>query len=264
MDEVRLGSASLAYELQGNGETVVFLHARPFVGWYRPLIERLAGCSTLLYHRDPPERGPFTIADDARLCIRLMDHVGCDDAHLVGHSYGALVALQLALDAPARVRSLALLEPAARGISSSEKAAAALRPVLDAHSDGDDATAMDLFLRSVGGAGYRAALDRALPDAFATAVAHADTFFGVELPAVQAWTFGPDQARRIDHPLLNVRGSHTADRFVGASDLVQTWFPRARPYTLVGASHLLMVERPEPLAEALTAFHRHPAARTNS
>jgi pimeloyl-ACP methyl ester carboxylesterase len=41
--------------------------------------------------------------------------VGIAQAHIVGRSSGANVALQLALDHPAAVRSLALLEPALPG-----------------------------------------------------------------------------------------------------------------------------------------------------
>ena len=48
-------------------------------------------------------------AADARA---LLDHLGIDRAHVVGHSYGGCVALQLALDAPRMVRSLALVEAA--------------------------------------------------------------------------------------------------------------------------------------------------------
>ena len=73
--------------------------------------------STLTYRRHlrRPDGGgyrPLTVAEDAAICARLMDHVGWPAAHIVGHSYGALVALQLAMDAsragrlrgPARTR----------------------------------------------------------------------------------------------------------------------------------------------------------------
>ena len=92
------------------------------LSWYRPLVEQLDDYSTLVYRRHlrRPEGGtyrPLNVAEDAAVCARLMDHVGWSTAHIVGHSYGALVALQLALDAPGRVGSIALLEPAARGKS---------------------------------------------------------------------------------------------------------------------------------------------------
>ena len=151
------------------GERVVLVHASPFVSWYRPLVERLTGFSTCATGAASALGGggyrPLTAAEDAATCARLMAHVGWPSAHIVGHSYGALVALQLAIDSPERVGSVALLEPAARGISSSEQVAAALEPVIAAYRSGDTAAAVDGFLRHVCGDGYRAVLDRAVPGA---------------------------------------------------------------------------------------------------
>jgi pimeloyl-ACP methyl ester carboxylesterase len=52
------------------------------------------------------------MADDTRW---LMSELGWESAHLVGHSLGGPVALELALTHPARVRSLSLLCTLARG-----------------------------------------------------------------------------------------------------------------------------------------------------
>lgn len=52
------------------------------------------------------------MAEDAR---NLMVAAGWESAHVVGHSMGGVIAQQLALDAPARVRSLSLLCTFARG-----------------------------------------------------------------------------------------------------------------------------------------------------
>jgi hypothetical protein len=59
-------------------------------------------------------------------------------------------------------------------------------------------------MRGVCGGEYRNALERALPDAFEQAVSDADAFFGQELPAVQRWSFGRDDAARVLHPALVV------------------------------------------------------------
>ena len=266
MDHFDFDDVRLTYELVEGGEPVVLVHASAFVSWYGPLVEQLPELSTLRYRRRlvPSDGGgyrPLTVAEDAAVCARLMDHVGWPTAHVVGHSYGALVALQLAIDAPARVRSIALLEPAARGISSSEAVIAALQPILVAYKSGDTARAVDLFLRHVGGDDYRAALDRVIPAAFDEALGEADLFFQAEMAAVQQWNFGPDDATRVTQPVLNVCGADTVPRFVQGSELVQSWFPQAERLTVPDAGHLLMVQNPTAIAHGLIDFFaRHPIA----
>ncbi len=261
MERVEIDGTEIRYEVrgQGGGERVVFIHASPFVEWYLPLVDWLAALTTLQYHRRPPQLPdggctPLTVAADAATCAGLLDRLGWANAHVVGHSYGAIVALQLALDAPGRVRTLALLEPAARGVSASSEAAAALGPVFEAYRRGDRAAAVDLFLGIVCGAGYRAELEQALPGGFAAAVARADVFFQAEMPAIGGWRFGPDDAAQVTAPVLNVRGTDTAPRFVEASDLVQTWFPRAEELWLADTGHFLMLRRPEEVARGLLTF----------
>jgi pimeloyl-ACP methyl ester carboxylesterase len=264
MDRLEFDDVELTYEVREGGAPVVLVHASAFVSWYVPLIERLTGLSTLRYRRRlraPAEGGyrPLTVADDAAICARLMDHVGWHRAHIVGHSYGALVALQLAMDAPERVGSVALLEPAARGISSSDQVAAALQPVIAAYRSGDKAGAVDAFLRHVCGDGYRAVLDRVIPDAGDEALREADLFFQVEMPAVQRWSFGPSDAERVTQPVLNVLGTESASRFAEGSELVQSWFPQAERLSVPDTGHLLMVQNPTALAHGLTNFFaRHP------
>lgn len=49
----------------------------------------------------------------ARYIIKLLDHLGYDDAIFIGHSFGCTLALSLALKAPDRTRALLLLAPVA-------------------------------------------------------------------------------------------------------------------------------------------------------
>jgi pimeloyl-ACP methyl ester carboxylesterase len=264
VDHWKFDDVELTYQLHTAGEHVVLVHASPFVSWYRPLVEHLGAFSTLTYRRRlaRPVGGTYrqlTVAEDAAICARLMDRLGWRTAHVVGHSYGALVALQLAIDLPDRVGSVTLLEPAARGVSSSAQVAAALHPVIAAYRSGDVAGAVDGFLRHVCGDDYRTALERVIPGAYDEALGEADLFFQAELPAVQQWSFGPIDAGRIGHPVLNVRGELSAQRFVEGSELLQSWFPRAERLFVPGAGHLLMVENPMAVADGLHDFFaRHP------
>jgi pimeloyl-ACP methyl ester carboxylesterase len=259
VDRFEFDDVELSYQLDGDGERVVFVHASPFVSWYQPLIAQLRDFSTLTYRRHlrKPADGdyrPLTVGEDAVICARLMDHLGWRTAHVVGHSYGCLVALQLAMDAPERVASVALLEPAARGVSSSEQVVAALRPIFAAYRSGDTAGAVDGFLRHVCGDDYRTTLERAVPGAFNEALDNADLFFQAEMPAVQQWSFGPDGASHVTKPVLNVLGTQSAPRFVEGAELVQTWFPDAERFSIPDAGHLLMVQNPTAVANGLTDF----------
>jgi pimeloyl-ACP methyl ester carboxylesterase len=252
---VDLDGVEVDYEVIGTGEQIAFLHARPFVSWYSPLVERLSSYSVLRYQRTPPShRSRFGIDDDAAFCARLLNHVGFDHAHLVGHSYGGLLALALACRDDLRPRSIALLEPASSGLLSPEEATAGLAPLMDAYRSQGPEVAMDQFLRAVCGDDYRELLDRLVPEAFADAMAHADQFFRVELDAVAAWNFGPHDAERIDVPVLNVVGADSAARFVHGANIVQTWLPHSLRYELPGTGHLMMAQNPGPIAERLEQF----------
>ena len=269
MDHLSFDDIELTYQVQGSGERVVLIHASPFVSWYEPLAEQLSGFSTLRYRRrlrrpDAERYRPLSVAEDSRICMRLMDHIGWTTAHLVGHSYGALVALQAAIDAPERVGSISLLEPAARGISSSEQVKAALTPVITAYKSGDTSAALDLFLSHVGGDRYREDLDRVLPYAFSEAMAEADLFFQAEMPAVQSWSFGPAEAERVTQHVLNVLAANTVSRFVEGAELIQSWFPQAERFSIPDAGHLMLLQNPQAVSQGLAAFFsRHPIEQTD-
>jgi len=55
-----------------------------------------------------PEKGDYSLTEQARLVIRLMDKLGIDRASFVGHSLGGEVAMRLAANWPERVEKLVL------------------------------------------------------------------------------------------------------------------------------------------------------------
>jgi aminoacrylate hydrolase len=113
---------SVYYELAGQGPPVLFIQGVGVTGeGWRPQVSGLAGdFQTLIFDnrgigKSIPCPGPIRIeamAEDARA---LLDAVGWPSAHVVGHSMGGVIAQQLALDCPERVRSLSLLCTFARG-----------------------------------------------------------------------------------------------------------------------------------------------------
>lgn len=62
-----------------------------------------------------PQGAELSIEEMALDALAIMDTVGWDSAHVVGHSMGGIIAQQIALTARARVKSLALLCTSARG-----------------------------------------------------------------------------------------------------------------------------------------------------
>lgn len=99
---------------KGKGEPVLFVQGAgvPGRGWD----PQLDGLSERFHCAAFDNRGidgakvaPFTIDDMRRDALDVMDALGWKRAHVVGHSIGGLVAQALALEEPARVKSLTLM-----------------------------------------------------------------------------------------------------------------------------------------------------------
>lgn len=67
-----------------------------------------------------PAGRPLNLEQMAADVAALMDDLGWDSAHIVAHSFGGMIAMQLALSERRRVRSLALLCSFARGAGAAE------------------------------------------------------------------------------------------------------------------------------------------------
>ena len=130
-------------------------------------------------------------------------------------------------------------------------------PAVEAYRAGDRPRAVDMWMRGVAGDGWREAMDQVLPDAFDQAVADAPTFFEQELPAVLTWSFGEEDARRVTQPALAVMGGRSPEVspvWAERQALLLSWLPNVEPFVLDGATHLLHVQNPRGMAEALAAF----------
>ena len=270
MERTAVDGVELEYELRGSGEPVVLIHWGLCAAWGEPLMAEPALADRfrmLRYHRagfagsDRVE--DVSMARHARHCALLMGRLGIEPAHVVGHSSSAVIALQLAADFPESVRTLSLLEPA-RPVPQTPDQAEFVRefvaPAVERHRAGDRAGAVDTFARGVFGPGYREPLEAGLPGALEQAVADADAFLGQELPALQRWEFTPADASRVMQPVLAVNGEHTVPTFPPRLSLLRSWLPNTESFELAGATHLLHLQNPRGMAEALAAFFaRHPA-----
>jgi pimeloyl-ACP methyl ester carboxylesterase len=265
MNRATIDGVELEYSDCGTGEPVVLIHAGLCASWFEPLMQEpaLAGHRRIRYHRvgyagSSHVWGEVSIADQARHCAGLLDHLGIERAHLVGHSSSADMVLQLALDAPDAVASLTLMEPALMPVPSRAAWGEAVAvPAIERYRAGDRPGAVHLWMRGVAGSDYQEAFERMLPHAFSQAVADAPTFFEQELPAVQSWPFGAEDADRIHQPVLAVIGARSPEVspvWEERQALLLEWLPHAEPFVLDGATHMLHLQNPRDMAERIDAF----------
>ena len=269
MDIANVNGVELEYETTGSGEPVLlispivadafrpFVSAAPFVKRYRLIrYHRRGWCGST--HTTPP----VSIADHATDAASLLTELGVSQAHVAGHSSGGAIALQLALDYPDRVHTLALLEPSLLSVPSAQSLLAKAGSAMEAYGAGDHATAVERFLSVVSGFDREecsAVIEHQVPGAMAQTIGDADTFFGVELPALAGWQFGPEEAAAIHQPILSVRGSETEQLWIDVAELLRGWFPQVEELTVAGVGHLLQMQNPEPVARGLAAFFAgHP------
>ena len=261
-----LEGIELEYRIVGVGQPVVLVHAGVFADWFEPLLQEPSlanGYCFLVYHRvgyagSSHVPGPISIAQQAAQLRALMLSLGITRAHIVGHSSGGNIAMQLALDAPQAVQSLVLLEPAVpmpSGVAPPRPGATSAAELFRA---GDKAGAVDAFMRTVAGPDLsRGRWIECCRVLSRRRVADADTFFGQELPAVREWTFGAQQAALIRQPALVVMGgrSHEVSPiWQQRQDLLLASLDNAEPFVLDGATHMLHLHNPRGLAERLAIF----------
>jgi len=122
---ISAGMIKTAYLETGSGDTVLLLHGVSSAGitWY-PVIGPLSAH----FHVIAPDivgygesDKPPADYDAPYYCAWLtafLDAVGVQEAHVVGHSKGGALSLRFALDSPARVKSLVLVDSAGLGVGS--------------------------------------------------------------------------------------------------------------------------------------------------
>jgi pimeloyl-ACP methyl ester carboxylesterase len=118
MPDAQIPGRTLHYVRHGaaDGEPVLLIQglSGTHASWGEEFLGALGdGLALIAYdHRgigpSAPIDGPFTIADLAADALGLLDALGLESAHVVGISMGGMVAQELALAAPGRVRTLTL------------------------------------------------------------------------------------------------------------------------------------------------------------
>jgi pimeloyl-ACP methyl ester carboxylesterase len=264
LQNARVNGVDLEYDMTGEGEAVLMISPVVADG-FLPLLSEPSLTERyrlITYHKRGwvgSTRGdlPVTIADHAADAAALLTHLRVGRAHIVGHSSGAAVSVQLALLQPALVHSLALLELSLLSVPGAAAFLRKVEPAFAAYTAGRHDTALAAFMTAVSGLEWdacRSVLERRVPGAVTAAIADAETFFGNELPALGAWTFGAAEASAISQPVLSVLGDETEPLWKEIDILLRSWLPQTEHCTIKNAGHLLQIQNPEGVAQELANF----------
>jgi pimeloyl-ACP methyl ester carboxylesterase len=268
VDRAEIDGITLEYEDSGVGEPVICIHGAFIADAFRPLLSessladryRLISYHRRGYVRSSPTGKIVSLAEEASDCRNLLSHLGVRRAHVVGHSFGGAIGLQLALDTPQLVRTLSLFEAALMVGESAPLYGQALAESMHRYREAGAHVAVDEFLQKRW-PGYQEHLEHVLPGAFEQAVADSATSFAVDVPATLDSRFGEAEARQIMQPVLVVLGEKSValhPRFTEAHRLLLEWLPSAEGFVLPHATHFLQMENPHAMAEALADFYtRH-------
>lgn len=182
---------------------------------------------------------------------------------IVGHSFGAMIALRLCLECPERVRSAVLIEPVFFAVARRDapdlfnQHERDAQPVDDAFAAGDTAKAARLFNRMWGASTGPKWPD--LPERTRAAMIR-----GIDVvPAVHGALFDdaaqmldPARLNRAAMPVLLLAGTGSHPVIPAICEGLKTRLPSATSAMIKGAGHMLPITHPRETAALVQDFWR--------
>jgi len=289
MPTASVNGADLTYEDVGDGEPVVFVHGsasdhRTWIAQTEAFAKEFRVISySRRYHwpNEPiPAGGRYIMdehVDDLRALIHSLDAA---PAHLVGNSYGAFLALLLAIREPSLVRSLVLAEPPVLTLFVSNDptvwellktlltrprtGAGILRlgirgidPAKKAFEHGDRKTGLRTFVDVVLGDG---AYD-GLPEVRSKQVHDNAESLRAELLGPGFSPLEVEKVQQIQAPTLLVTGENSIGLFHRLIDRLEELLPRCERSEIPDAPHTMHeANAPAFNAAVRSFFEKHPSA----
>lgn len=287
MAKLEVNHTQLEYSQEGSGEPIVFVHgsASDYRTWQQQQIEFAQGYRVITYSRrfhwpneairEGVDYSMSEQVDDLRAVLRTLK---ATPAHLVGHSYGAFLALLLAIREPDLVNSLVLAEPPVITlfVSSTPKPSELLRllatrpriaaaivkfgatgvaPATAAAKRGDMKTAMRSSGKAIlGREAFHQLSQSRLEQVDANAIRA--EFLGSGFLPLDA-----DQIRRVRTPTLLITGQRSPRLFHLLSDALDELLSHVQRINIRGASHIMHEDNPSAYNDAVRSFlKRQPAA----
>lgn len=183
---------------------------------------------------------PLTLADEAALVEPLLRESG--GAHVVGHSYGAAVALKVATLHPQLVRSVVAYEPVLFGwLMCASQCDAVVRNVValvdsirECLARGDEHAAAARFVGYWSGPGMWDSMSGGRQQAVATRMRAVLLHFG----AVFGEPFQSEDIAALEMPMLFLTGEHTVESTRRIGTLLRDARPDAKHQALAGMAHM--------------------------
>lgn len=250
----------------GAGPGVVCIHSNASTSsQWRPLLSVLSdrfhvlAADSLGAGKGPawPADRPVALADEVALLEPVLARAG-DPFVLVGHSYGAAVALVAALQQPSRIRALALYEPTLFGLLDAAApggdAATGIREAVGeaaaAVAQGDLSAAARRFIDYWMGAGSYAAMPPARQAAIAASVANV-AGWGHALFHAQV---SPTALAALDLPVLLMTGGRSPVSGQAVAKLLSELMPRVQLIEFTALGHMGPVTDPATVNACIAAF----------
>jgi pimeloyl-ACP methyl ester carboxylesterase len=261
-------NAELHYERTGSGEPLLMIQGMSgtHVAWGEPFLAPLREAFDVIAFDNrgiglsAPVDGPFTILEMAEDAAGLLDELGLESAHVVGISMGGMIAQDLALAHPERMRSLTLGCTYCGGPGSQLMPEENARKLMEGLASGDRERALRVGYEVNLSPAFRADESRfAAFHEMATSVPAAKETIQLQIQAI----FGHDTSARlgeISTPTLIVHGTEDGVLPYPNGEMIASLMPAARFETLEGVGHMFWWEQPERSAE-LVREHALAAGR---
>lgn len=259
-----IDGARLYYEVRGSGEPLLFLHAgiadsrmwddqfHVFAQRHQVIRYDLRG-----FGRSELIPGRFSYFEDAG---DVLDTLRVDQAHVIGISFGGLIALDFALAFPDRVRTLVLVAPSVSGQADrSEEVQRFIREEEALLARGDLTAATDLNVRMWVDGPYRTAarVDPAVRERVREMQLRA--FSMPEPDGVEVLSLSPPAIGRLAElrvPTLIVAGDQDLREKVALAEQLAAQIHAANHAVIPGVAHMVNMEKPETFNRIVLDFLR--------
>lgn len=259
MPSIGAGEVELHYERNGSGEPLLLIQGMSgtHVAWGEPFREPLEESFDVIAFDNrgiglsAPIDGPFTIAEMAEDTAGLLEALEIESAHVVGISMGGMIAQELALAHPERLRSLTLGCTYCGGPGSGLMPEENARKLMGGLASGDREQAIRAGYEVNLSPAFRADQGRfAAFHEMATRVPAAKQTIELQVQAI----FGHDTNGRLDGisaPTLIVHGTDDGVLPFANGELIASLMPAARFEPLEGVGHMFWWEQPERSADLI-------------